>query len=138
MGFRKPQYDVEEKGLDPSTPHKNLGKDGRLLVPEVATPNTPVAKTKKPNKQKADNKKVATSEEKNEVMTPLLADKAGSEDSKTTTDKPPVSLKELEESKVSKKTVVKKPTKKRKPVVKNPSAPEKRKTVAKKTTKAKR
>jgi len=109
-------------------------------VPEVATPNTPVTKIKKPNKQKADNKKVATSEGKNEVMTPLLADKAGSEESKTTADKPPVSLKELEESKVSKKTVVKKPTKKRKPVGKNPSAPKKRKTVVKvkKTTKAKR
>ena len=37
MGFRKPSYDVEEKGLDPSVPHKDLGTDGRLL-PDRASP----------------------------------------------------------------------------------------------------
>ena len=34
MGFRKPLYDVAEKGLNPTTPHKNLGSDGRLLPQE--------------------------------------------------------------------------------------------------------
>jgi hypothetical protein len=37
MGFRKPLYDVEEKGLDPKKPHRSLGSDGRLLVDPTPT-----------------------------------------------------------------------------------------------------
>lgn len=42
MGFRKPLYDVEEKGLNPEVPHTNLGSDGRLL-PAKDNLGTPTA-----------------------------------------------------------------------------------------------
>lgn len=35
MGFKKEVYEVEEKGLNPSEPHKKLGADGRLVVEKV-------------------------------------------------------------------------------------------------------
>lgn len=41
MGFRKALYDVEEKGLNPSLPHRNLGSDGRL-TPALSGPDSPV------------------------------------------------------------------------------------------------
>lgn len=43
MGFRKALYDVEEKGLNPNLPHKNLGSDGRL-VPALSEPSSPVVR----------------------------------------------------------------------------------------------
>lgn len=41
MGFRKVLYDVEERGLDPRKPHKNIGVDGRLIAKVV--PDQPTA-----------------------------------------------------------------------------------------------
>lgn len=49
MGFRKALYDVEEKGLDPSTPHRNLGSDGRL-TPALSNPSSPVVSEVNENK----------------------------------------------------------------------------------------
>lgn len=43
MGFRKVLYDVEERGLDPRKPHKEIGTDGRLMSKVV--PNQPAAAT---------------------------------------------------------------------------------------------
>lgn len=38
MTFNKAAIDVISKGLDPRHPHKKLGRDGLLAVPEPSTP----------------------------------------------------------------------------------------------------
>jgi len=100
MGFRKSQYDVEEKGLNPKKPHANLGSDGRLL-PAEENLNTPTAA---PSLEKAslgrDAKVEAVPEaNKTAAKTPRPADKA----IKKVQDKPQVADEELPDGPKAKK-----------------------------------
>ena len=76
MGFRKPLYDVEEKGLDPEIPHTNLGSDGRLLPAEenLGTP-TAVSSSKKTDLDKVKVEAVPKATE-TAAKTPQSANKA--------------------------------------------------------------
>lgn len=75
MGFRKALYDVEEKGLDPKKPHKEIGNDGRLLSKVV--PNQPAAANSSSSKSQEEKSTqesslavAATDRKKKEVETP--------------------------------------------------------------------
>lgn len=61
MGFRKAIYDVEEKGLDPKKPHKEIGDDGRLLSKVV------------PSQPAAVNSSLSKSQEEKSTQEPSLA-----------------------------------------------------------------
>jgi hypothetical protein len=45
MGFGKAKYDVEEKGLDPTVPHKDIAQDGRLAPQQQQQPSESALKT---------------------------------------------------------------------------------------------
>jgi len=75
MGFRKAIYDVEEKGLDPKKPHKEIGDDGRLLSKVV--PNQPAAANSSSSKSQEEKSTqepslavAATDRKEKEVETP--------------------------------------------------------------------
>jgi len=75
MGFRKAIYDVEEKGLDPTVPHNQIGDDGRLLSDvepsEPAAASSPKKESPKEKSTQKPSKGVAAkSRKRKEVETP--------------------------------------------------------------------
>lgn len=139
MGFRKPQYDVEEKGLNPLVPHKNLGRDGRLLPLEENKKeekednlNTPVS-TGQQNKIEGLEKVETSNTQKGIAETPNLAKKA-EKDKLEDLDKQEPVLKELVENPVvpkkeeKKKRVVRKTTVKKSPTKKTTKSTSKKRS----------
>lgn len=113
MGFRKPLYDVEEKGLDPNVPHKALGSDGRLL-PSDDSLGTPAAVTS-PQGESNPPEVVAAPKSKDAAKTPPPAEKKA-DTKKEVVDKPQNALKELpndQEEKKAAPAAKKSPAKKR-------------------------
>ena len=69
MGFKKEVYDVDEKGLDPTEPHNDIGSDGKLVI-ETALLDTPaVEEPKKVPRalKKVVRKKTASARKKESV-----------------------------------------------------------------------
>jgi hypothetical protein len=69
MGFRKALKDVEEKGLEPTVPYKELGPDGRLST-TLSNTSAPVV-----GEEYLDTSAVITNEHKDVVKTPEQANK---------------------------------------------------------------
>jgi hypothetical protein len=126
MGFRKSLYDVEEKGLDPTKPHNELGIDGRLASVDDSSDTPAASELKEDLSASKASKKKAALVQVEEAMT-LTSETSGEENaSAKDTDKLPNALKELpkkSEKPKSKqvrkrrtsKTKTKKTTPKRKP-----------------------
>ena len=120
MGFRKAIYDVEEKGLDPTKPHSEVGADGRLAFTDVS-PNLPTAnevergssapETKK-KKAVSVRKKNATTLKSNEQEKEVIA-KQDSNDSDTPSDVHKELPEKTKKSKPKQTRKRKSPTKKR-------------------------
>lgn len=108
MGFRKPLYDVEEKGLDPQKPHTNLGSDGRLLPAEdnLGTPTAVSSSKKEAALDETVEVKAVPEASENAAKTPQSAAKAKD---KKAVDKPQDAKEELpEKPKAEKKSSTKK------------------------------
>jgi len=134
MGFRKPLYDVEEKGLDPQIPHNNLGSDGRLL-PAKDNLNIPTAVSSPSKKEETDldddvKAEAVQKAKKTVAKTPSSANKATD---KKTVDKQQDAIKELPDDPKTEKesSTKKKVTRARKTT---PKAKAKKKTTKRKSS----
>lgn len=111
MGFGKAKYDVEEKGLNPTKAHKDLGDDGRLAQVAEAAP-APAKAEVLPPAPPAPPAPVVVPEVEVEVDVPVAEDlEPGRGAPVELSEKPTVP---------AKKVVKKAPAKKKAPVKKAP------------------
>lgn len=143
MGFRKAIYDVEEKGLDPSKPHTELGEDGRLKAdvdlgqPAAAGEPGKVSEKKQKSGDFCTEKNVSqeVAAPKLKIEKPATPDYGENDEKKLLSKKDEVSnnKKELPNNKSQKgKAVNKKKTTKAKTYSSSKKSTKTKKTVAKK------